>query len=70
MKYYFQSKKRGISYMKYVNGRLTGLVTAEISVWKFEVNGRKISSTLPHLRATIMAVLRVRGTTCSLNHFT
>jgi hypothetical protein len=26
-KYYFQSRSRGISYMKYVNGRQTGLVT-------------------------------------------
>jgi len=26
-KYYLQSRSRGISYMKYVNGRLTGLVT-------------------------------------------
>jgi hypothetical protein len=26
-KYYLESRSRGISYMKYVNGRLTGLVT-------------------------------------------
>jgi hypothetical protein len=26
-KYYFQLRSRGISYMKYVNGRRTGLVT-------------------------------------------
>ena len=26
-KYYLESRKRGISYMKYVNGRRTGLVT-------------------------------------------
>jgi hypothetical protein len=26
-KYYLQSRSRGISYMKDVNGRLTGLVT-------------------------------------------
>jgi len=26
-KYYLQSRSRGISYMKQVNGRLTGLVT-------------------------------------------
>jgi hypothetical protein len=25
--YYLESRSRGISYMKYVNGRLTGLVT-------------------------------------------
>jgi len=27
MKYCLESKSRGISYMKYVNGRRTGLVT-------------------------------------------
>jgi hypothetical protein len=27
MKYYLESRSRGISYMKLVNGRLTGLVT-------------------------------------------
>ena len=27
MKYYLESRSRGISYMKYVNGRRTGLVT-------------------------------------------
>ena len=27
MKYYIESRSRGISYMKYVNGRRTGLVT-------------------------------------------
>jgi hypothetical protein len=26
-KYYLESRSRGISYMKYVNGRRTGLVT-------------------------------------------
>jgi len=26
-KYWFESRSRGISYMKYVNGRGTGLVT-------------------------------------------
>jgi hypothetical protein len=26
-KYYVEPRSRGISYMKYVNGRLTGLVT-------------------------------------------
>jgi len=26
-KYYLESSSRGVSYMKYVNGRLTGLVT-------------------------------------------
>jgi hypothetical protein len=26
-KYYLESRSKGISYMKYVNGRLTGLVT-------------------------------------------
>jgi hypothetical protein len=26
-KYYLELRKRGISYMKYVNGRRTGLVT-------------------------------------------
>jgi hypothetical protein len=26
-KYYIESRSRGISYMKWVNGRLTGLVT-------------------------------------------
>jgi hypothetical protein len=26
-KYYLDSRSRGISYMKYVHGRLTGLVT-------------------------------------------
>ena len=26
MKYYLESRSRGISYMKYVNGRLTALV--------------------------------------------
>jgi len=26
-KYYLESRSRGISYMKYVNGRQTGLVT-------------------------------------------
>jgi hypothetical protein len=26
-KYYLESRSRGISYMKYVNGRLTGVVT-------------------------------------------
>jgi hypothetical protein len=26
-KYYLESRSRGISYMKYLNGRLTGLVT-------------------------------------------
>jgi ribosomal protein S26 len=26
-KYYLESRSRGICYMKYVNGRLTGLVT-------------------------------------------
>ena len=29
-KCYLESRSRGISYMKYVNGRLTGLVTSYV----------------------------------------
>jgi hypothetical protein len=50
-KYYLESRSRGISYMKYVNGRLTGLVTFCIQTafyngllkerkWGIEVTGR------------------------------
>ena len=30
MKYYLESRSRGISYMKYINGRLTGLAAFSV----------------------------------------
>jgi hypothetical protein len=41
-KYYLKSRSRGISYMKYVNGRLIGLVTfcVEIAFYDRLLKGR------------------------------
>jgi hypothetical protein len=40
-KYYLESRSRGISYMKYVNGRQTGLVTfwVETAFYKGKIKG-------------------------------
>jgi hypothetical protein len=35
-KYYLESRRRGISYMKSVNGRLTGLVTLCVETALYE----------------------------------
>jgi hypothetical protein len=41
--YYLESRSRGISYMKYVNGRLTGVVTLRRNCLLQQVNQGKIN---------------------------
>jgi hypothetical protein len=44
--YYLESRSRGISYMKYVNGRQTGLVTFYVETILQRVTERKIQGRI------------------------